>query len=315
MSNINAFISYSWDNEYHKAWVLKLATDLRHHGVDVILDQWDLRLGDDLSFFMEQGLGQSHLVICVCSEKYVEKANFGRGGAGYEKRILAADMISDVNRRYIIPIIRNNPNIDKVPTFLTGLLYEDFDDENYYTHYTAVLKRIYGEDIKEKPALGENPFKSTTISNAISTKLNLEKNRYLSIDRQGVVRFDYNRNSGRYIIGSGQFEFVTSWSECSSNSVYCYRDFVFRIGYSAKCKVFPPLEAIPELFDFSSRERCVAIGDIVVLENGSHHFAAIKVLSIKRSRSDIDHYLEFEYKIYSSEVEDSIVSQAAIIAK
>lgn len=48
MSHIDAFIFYSWDSDSHKARVLKLASDLRRHGVDVVLDQWDLRLGDDL---------------------------------------------------------------------------------------------------------------------------------------------------------------------------------------------------------------------------------------------------------------------------
>ncbi len=41
------FISYSWDTENgddeHKKWVRDLATKLRSHGVDVILDQFDLR--------------------------------------------------------------------------------------------------------------------------------------------------------------------------------------------------------------------------------------------------------------------------------
>ena len=36
------FVSYSHDSEAHKAWVLKLATDLRSNGVDAILDVWDL---------------------------------------------------------------------------------------------------------------------------------------------------------------------------------------------------------------------------------------------------------------------------------
>ena len=56
MDNIRAFISYAWENDEHSSWVLKLATNLRRHGVDVILDQWDARLGNDLAFFMEQGL-------------------------------------------------------------------------------------------------------------------------------------------------------------------------------------------------------------------------------------------------------------------
>lgn len=48
------FISYSWDtedrNQEHKKWVYYLATKLRYHGVDVTLDQFDLRFGDDLPF-------------------------------------------------------------------------------------------------------------------------------------------------------------------------------------------------------------------------------------------------------------------------
>ena len=82
MENPTVFVSYSHDNDEHKAWVLKLATDLRSHGVNAILDQWDLRLGSDLRFFMEQGLSNSNLVLCICSEAYVQKADSGRGGSG-----------------------------------------------------------------------------------------------------------------------------------------------------------------------------------------------------------------------------------------
>ena len=103
-----AFISYAWDNEEHINWVLKFATDLRRHGIDAILDQWDARLGNDLSFFMEDGLTSSHFVLCICSDKYVEKANGGIGGAGYEKRIIASEMLSSDNVSFIIPIIKGN---------------------------------------------------------------------------------------------------------------------------------------------------------------------------------------------------------------
>lgn len=49
-SHPRLFISYSHDNEAHKEWVLTLATHLRQHmGVDVILDEWDLRIGGDLN--------------------------------------------------------------------------------------------------------------------------------------------------------------------------------------------------------------------------------------------------------------------------
>ena len=36
MDNPTVFVSYSHDNDEHKSWVLKLASDLRSHGVNAI---------------------------------------------------------------------------------------------------------------------------------------------------------------------------------------------------------------------------------------------------------------------------------------
>ncbi len=79
------FISYSHDSAKHKQWVLAFATTLRDRGIDAILDQWDLKPGDDLPQFMEQNLEESEYAVMVCTRKYVEKANAGEGGVGYEK--------------------------------------------------------------------------------------------------------------------------------------------------------------------------------------------------------------------------------------
>lgn len=292
-----AFISYAWDNEDHKKWVLKLATDLRNHGVDAILDQWDARLGNDLPFFMEQGLTTSHFVICVCSDKYIEKANCGIGGAGYEKRILASELLDNNNKLFVIPIIKNNSQKNKLPTFLSGLRYVDFDNRDYYNCYQELLERIYDEDIKKKPPLGCNPFVSTSISDQITTKLNIEKVEFQNPVFEGKASFDYKKNSGSYIIGEGDYVFNTHWSECGNNSIHCYRDYVYRLGYNPRYKEFPtPNEFIN--FDFSSRARSVSVGEIVILENNYHKFAALRILKVVRRNEDIDHLLEFEYKIY-----------------
>ena len=47
------FISYSWTSSDHEQFVLDLATSLRNHGVDAVLDKWDLRPGQDKYVFME----------------------------------------------------------------------------------------------------------------------------------------------------------------------------------------------------------------------------------------------------------------------
>jgi hypothetical protein len=93
--NPRVFISYSHDSYQHKSWVKKLATDLRENGVDAILDQWDVGLGDDLAAFMESGITSSDRVIAICSKDYVTKANEGEGGVGYEKMIVTGELVEN----------------------------------------------------------------------------------------------------------------------------------------------------------------------------------------------------------------------------
>lgn len=70
MTNPSVFLSYSHDSAAHKAWVRKLAEDLRGQGVDAILDQWDLRHGADLLAFMEAGIREAErLLILLYAER------------------------------------------------------------------------------------------------------------------------------------------------------------------------------------------------------------------------------------------------------
>lgn len=49
------FVSYSHDTPAHKQWVAELSARLRHEGIDVVLDQWDLSLGDDITNLWRMG--------------------------------------------------------------------------------------------------------------------------------------------------------------------------------------------------------------------------------------------------------------------
>lgn len=291
------FISYTHDCEAHKNWVARLATNLLEHGVDVLFDQWDVRLGSNLPFFMEQGLTSSVLVLCVCSENYVTKADGGTGGAGYEKKILSASLMSNSSQDYIIPIIRNNPACH-VPCFLKGNLYIDFNDDSaYFNQYRELIERVHGEDLKRKPPIGENPFSSNRISRNISVELNMRKIEYHSEALSGTVAFDYKKNSGHYSIGNSIYSFETKWNECGCDSIYCSSGSMRRIGYNPDYKELPSCEEI-EQFDFSSWSKQVKIGEIIILENHNQQFVAIKVTNVYRNSSDINHLVEFEYKVY-----------------
>ena len=48
------FISYSWTSTKFQQQVKELAERLVHDGVDVVLDIWDLKDGQDKFHFMEQ---------------------------------------------------------------------------------------------------------------------------------------------------------------------------------------------------------------------------------------------------------------------
>ncbi|NKU87672.1 TIR domain-containing protein [Rhodococcus hoagii] len=68
-----AFMSYSQDDTAHMGWVQQLAARLVRDGVDVTLDQWDLKAGLNLNLFMESGLTESDRVLVVSSSNYVTK--------------------------------------------------------------------------------------------------------------------------------------------------------------------------------------------------------------------------------------------------
>lgn len=156
---IKVFISYSHDSDEHKAWVLKLASDLRANGLDAILDQWDLMLGSNLPRFMEQGLSSSEKVLVICTNNYIEKSNAGRGGVGYEGQILTGELFRRQDIVKYIPIVRGATVDPKVPTCLDGRLYTDFTNpDSYNTNLKGLIHELYGVKLDPKPALGPNPF-------------------------------------------------------------------------------------------------------------------------------------------------------------
>lgn len=297
MDNPTVFISYSHDDKQHETWVLKLATNLRSHGVNAILDQWDLRLGSDLRFFMENGLSASSLVLCICSEEYVKKVNSGKCGAGYEGMIMSQSLLSNANSEFIISIVRNNPSSQKVPLAFGSKLYIDFsEDTQYVAKYWELLERIYGEDSKKKPPLGENPF-STKLSEKIAVKTKIEKVLYHSPEMDGTVTFRYDNNNGIYTIGNGEYAFDTRWSRAGNNLIHA----LGLIGYIPGETVIPDSKYLHN-YDYSSDVRTIKTGEVVIFENKYHHFAAVKLGQVKsKHRSNPYDEMTFEYHIYYPE--------------
>lgn len=166
-----AFISYSHDSSAHKDWVLKLASDLRAKGVDVVLDQWDLVAGQDVSLFMQRGISEADRVIMICSSSYVTKSEQGVGGAGYERLIVTAEVVNSIETIKFIPILRGASQSRKTPSFLGPRLYIDFEnDSDYELKLIELAREIHGAPAVSKPPLGPNPFSGTPIGSVVTGK-------------------------------------------------------------------------------------------------------------------------------------------------
>jgi len=111
-----AFISYSYDSAEHRAWVGKLATDLTGMGIEVLLDVWELRLGQDTTKFMQAAISQSDRVLMICTEKYVARANDGKsGGVPFEGMIIRAELVENIDTIKFIPVIRDQDKAVRIP--------------------------------------------------------------------------------------------------------------------------------------------------------------------------------------------------------
>lgn len=151
------FISYSWDNETHKKWVLNLANNLVSEGVNVILDRYHLRPGKSLPHFVETSIKKADRIIIVFTPNYKLKAEKRSGGVGYEYSIMNANLYENQTENgKIIPVLRNGDKTESIPEFMQQYIHIDMrKDENYSNSYTDLLREIYDEPEIIKPELGK----------------------------------------------------------------------------------------------------------------------------------------------------------------
>jgi len=293
------FVSHSHDSANHKSWVLALATRLVRNGVDVILDRWNLRLGGDLPRFMEAGLTESKRVLAVCTGTYVAKANEGRGGVGYEKMILTAQLMQDVTTDRILPLVVDNTLASPLPTFLGSRLFVDFRQANLFEErYTELLREIHGQAVLPRPPLGPNPFRAPAFD-PIQAVVSNGSERYVSPSLSGIVTFDYSNNNGRYVIGAGDMAFETAWSTAGNGSIWAYSD---RPSIRALALAVDATEitqiADATRYDTSSRVRGAHVGEILLWQNTAGYYAATKLEDVRvRSGRETPSQLTFRYLI------------------
>jgi hypothetical protein len=157
--NPTVFISYSHDSKDHKQWIIKLAEQIIKDGIDVILDAWDLKYGDDVGRFMQRSVKDADYVLAICTEAYVRKADEGKGGAGYEATIITGELVKDQGTAKFIPVIRQKSDDPIVPDFLPTRMYANLSAAgNFEDEYKKLIRSLYNLPPNPKPSLGKNPF-------------------------------------------------------------------------------------------------------------------------------------------------------------
>ena len=98
------FLSYCWETDAHRRWVLKFAADLMRNGIHVVIDEWDLHdFHDDLHLFMETGIRDADFVVLVCTPEYTRRANARRGGVGVESSIITGEFYDPTKAAKFLP--------------------------------------------------------------------------------------------------------------------------------------------------------------------------------------------------------------------
>lgn len=159
MANPRCFISYSWDSDSHKDWVRSFAEQLEANGVEVLLDQWDVRPGADLPAYMETSVREADFVLLICTPTFAQKANAGTGGVGYEKTIVTGEVfLRTAAPEKFVPLLVRGDSTQSLPSYLKSKVFLDFRTAPAASAgLEQLLRHVFDEPRFVRPPRGVRP--------------------------------------------------------------------------------------------------------------------------------------------------------------
>jgi len=144
MSHPKVFLSHA--SEDKDRFVLDFARQLRENGVDVWLDQWEMKPGDSLVKKIFEGLKEARAVIIVLSKDSVVKP--------WVREELNTAVVNKISRGIqLIPVVIDDC---EVPESLLSTYWQRVDDlADYSKSFQSILSAIFGWD--DKPTIGQPP--------------------------------------------------------------------------------------------------------------------------------------------------------------
>ena len=211
-SNPKVFISYSWDSDEHKNWVLNLANQLVENGVDVSLDQYELQLGRNLTYFMERAVQEADKVILIMTENFKVKAEDRQGGVGYEYSMINAEWYNNqTDNTKFIPVLRGANRKRSIPTFVNAFINLDMRANNQWDeNIEALLRTIYNQPKIVKPTIGKRPSftnkTNTTTSNTELSKPEIDSTINNTENAIKAKRLERNKEKVKFYIQENELK-------------------------------------------------------------------------------------------------------------
>jgi len=173
--------------------VLELVERLIANGIDVVIDVYDLKEGQDKYAFMERSVNDSTIdrVLVICDKVYTEKANRRTGGVGDETVIISSETYGKMKQEKFVPIIFEHDEEGNAycPSYIKSRIYIDLstEDEKYESEYEKLLRNIYEKPLYTKPPLGSKPEWLDNININLSSVRDVVKQ----------IRWNKNNNSSK----------------------------------------------------------------------------------------------------------------------
>ncbi len=249
MTPPTVFISYSWDSEAHKEWVLNLAENLIKNGVDVLLDQYELSAGKEMTFFMEKAM-TADKVLLILTPNYKLKADKREGGVGYEYSLLSKEYYDkEPDKTRILPVLREGDEKISSPAYVQTRIFHDMrEDSKFDSRFFEVIKLIINKPLIKKPPLGKLPkFDDDSIPEIEKTILDYKEKEEFSVKRFAIINShsgtdlfldelqiiidQISKSLDNYKSNFG-FQFMTKTTPKPRNSIlFSTMNFTFFVGY------------------------------------------------------------------------------------
>jgi hypothetical protein len=122
-----------------------------------------MRLGMDLTEYMESHIRASDYILLVCTPAFAVRADAGKGGVGYEKMVITGEIYRGAEPTKFIPLLRSGDPKTSLPSYLKNKLFVDFRNEaSFDSGIEAIVRHASWSPDSEPPPLGSVTVRQIT---------------------------------------------------------------------------------------------------------------------------------------------------------